>query len=422
MNEIKKNSAIVFFIKVVSSGLALLVNAFITNNLSNESAGKYYFMMSVVLFLNPLAIWGFNNFVLKKMAILSDSDSDSDDSINGMLLKSVQSSVFINIIIVTSFLLFYNEINGMIFHNSVTFVTYACLIFSIPFFSLGTIITHALQGCGKIKSAMIISGPAIQIFIFIPAFIINADNSDMMASCYLVSCIIFFILSLSVWLKGNGFGYKNTLDSKLTLIKDNTHLMAIQFLGVIYLSLSQLLLGLTGNIYDVAKLAICIKVSTLLSFILQAVNKVVAPKFSSLYHKKEMEELRTLVKSSTRILLIACTPIVIFILLFSESILSLFGEGYIDAAWILRVLIISQMVNICTGTVSYLLMMTGHEKSHRNNIMISSLLSLVIGIVFIEYMGIYGAVIMISFALICTNMLSWLMVKRKLGINTLNIF
>lgn len=80
------------------------------------------------------------------------------------------------------------------------------------------------------------------------------------------------------------------------------------------------------------------------------------------------------------------------------------------------------MVNICTGTVSYLLMMTGNEKSHMKNIMISSALALIIGAVAITYIGIYGALIMVCFALITTNMTSWYIVKKKLGINTLQIF
>lgn len=420
MNELKKNSMIVFLIKVISAGLALIVNAYITNHLTNNSAGMYYLMMSIILFLNPIGIAGFNNFILKKSATLKDVSDRT--VINGILLKCAQSSFFIGMLVVFIFIILFDIINDCFLSNKVDIATYIYLLLSVPFFSLGTILTHALQGIGRVKSCMFISGPIIQIFILTPAFIIGADSSNEVSLCYLISSVLFFVISLFVWLMNNGVGYVNFKKRNIDLIKDNMNHMLIQVLGVVYLSLSQLLLGLTSNVSDVARFAICIKVSTLLSFVLQAVNKVVAPRFSALYHKNMIAELKDVVKSSTRILICTCLPIVIFVYVFAENILNLFGEGYSDSVWILRILVLGQMVNICTGTVSYLLMMTGNEKSHMKNIMISSALALIIGAVAITYIGIYGALIMVCFALITTNMTSWYIVKKKLGINTLQIF
>ncbi|MDX7949433.1 lipopolysaccharide biosynthesis protein [Aeromonas caviae] len=421
MNGIKTQSAIVFAIKVLSAGLAMLVNMFITNNLNIKDVGVYFLMSSVVLFINPIAVWGLNNYTLKHTAIYTSTNTNNI-VVNTMLMRCLLSSAAVSFTIVCMLILLYNDVNKYILDGNVSFKTYAYLLFSVPFFSLGTIICHALQGGGGIKLSMFISGPLIQILLLFLSFSLTADNVDKLSLCYFISTLGFFIISFSFWLFYYGVEIKKTTLELSNIYYENTSLMLIQLLGVIYLSLSQVLLGATGNVTDVAKLAICIKISMLLSFVLQAVNKVVAPNFSALFYKGEIIKLKQLVKTSTRILITACMPIVVLFFFFSKEILTMFGEEYRDASWMLMVLIASQVVNICTGTVSYLLMMTGYEKSHRNNVVISSGISLIIGMISIKYIGVYGALFMVCFSLICTNVLSWIMVKRKLGINTLDIF
>ncbi len=406
---------VAFFLKLLSAGVALISNIYITNNLNIESAGAYFFMLAIILFINPFGILGLNNLVLKN---ISRINSFSDRFIaNSLMYRCVIVSFIFSTLIVAVFVFIWYGINSVFLVEGVSFQTFFYLILSVPFFACGTILCHGIQALGSPKISVLVSGPLFQSCIFFMFYFFNAKTPELVALSYFLSAIGLFLTSLLFWMFNNGVrcGEQN---SGFGIINDGFPFMSIQIIGVVYISSSQVILGYQGNLVEVAIFAICMKISLMLSFILQAVNKIVAPQFSSLYHANQKSELGLLVKRSTKLLILVTLPLVLFLICFASEILQLFGDDYIAGYWILISLVLAQFFNICTGNVSFLLMMTGHEKFHRNNVAIASIVSLIIGLLLIPKHTLFGALIMVSSTLILTNILSWWTVMKKLQINT----
>ena len=89
---------------------------------------------------------------------------------------------------------------------------------------------------------------------------------------------------------------------------------------------------------------------------------------------------------------------------------------------LLRVLVLGQFVNVITGSVGYILQMTGYEKVVRNNVCISTAIMLAGGGLFIPLFGITGAAWVTSISIAIQNLLCVYHVKKTFGFNTLNIF
>jgi O-antigen/teichoic acid export membrane protein len=85
-------------------------------------------------------------------------------------------------------------------------------------------------------------------------------------------------------------------------------------------------------------------------------------------------------------------------------------------------MIISQFINVSTGSVGYLLMMSGNEKLLRNNIFIIAILNIILNIILVPRYGIYGAVIASGVSLTVQNMISLVIVRIKLNFWTISIF
>jgi hypothetical protein len=66
--------------------------------------------------------------------------------------------------------------------------------------------------------------------------------------------------------------------------------------------------------------------------------------------------------------------------------------------------------------------MTGQEKAHRNNVIISSVVASIIGCVIAPYYPLWGAVATSGLCVILTCYLSSRVVTKKLGINMFNLF
>jgi O-antigen/teichoic acid export membrane protein len=102
--------------------------------------------------------------------------------------------------------------------------------------------------------------------------------------------------------------------------------------------------------------------------------------------------------------------------------MGLFGEEYVQAAHLLQILVVGQFINVITGSVGYLLNMSGHEKDMRNVVFFSGPLALGLGLFLTPIYGATGAAVATAIALASQNLIAVYMVKKRLGFNTLNLW
>jgi O-antigen/teichoic acid export membrane protein len=193
-------------------------------------------------------------------------------------------------------------------------------------------------------------------------------------------------------------------------------------MGIVVQYSGQIISGLYLSSNDVAFFSVAQRMSMLTSFVLVAINFVAAPRFAASAKLGKTEELRNTSLFCSRIMIIMATPLVIFIFFYAEFLMGLFGDEYIQAASLLQILIIGQFINVITGSVGYLLNMTGHEKDMRNVVFLSGPLALVLCFVLTPIYGSTGTAISIAIAVASQNLFAAYIVKKRLGFNTLNVF
>lgn len=157
----------------------------------------------------------------------------------------------------------------------------------------------------------------------------------------------------------------------------------------------------------------------LVAFFLTSINTIAAPKFASLYVKGEMQALSKTARQSSALMVLAVAPMLAIMMVFPEPILRLFGPDFVTGAPLLRLLSIGQFINVATGSVGYLLMMTGHERTLRLNITLATAVNLWLCLWLIPKMGPFGAAIATAVPLALMNLLSAYFVYTKLRIVTI---
>lgn len=128
--------------------------------------------------------------------------------------------------------------------------------------------------------------------------------------------------------------------------------------------------------------------------------------------------------SSSKIMLAIAIPILLLLLMliFPEFLMRIFGNEFVIAAPILQILAIGQFINVISGSVGYILNMTGHEKDFRNIVLISGPLALILAFLLTKNYGLYGAAYATAISVATQNLLAVWMVKKRFGFNPLNIF
>lgn len=158
------------------------------------------------------------------------------------------------------------------------------------------------------------------------------------------------------------------------------------------------------------------QVALSIGFVLMVINAIFPPKFAALYHRGELDQLGRLARTGSILGIAMAGPFLLVCLLIPEWILGFFGEGFSHGATLLRVMALGQMVNVATGSVGYLLNMTGHERLMRNIALLCSSLSL-LGFLFLTPVyGALGAAVALSIVMVMQNLMAMFFVWRVLSI------
>jgi len=180
-----------------------------------------------------------------------------------------------------------------------------------------------------------------------------------------------------------------------------------------------LMLGMFRTEAEVGYYAIAVKLATLTTFVLQAINSMAAPKFSELYHTGKMEELFYVAKKSTKLIFATTIPILFCLIVFGRPILDIvFGHDFIVAYPALLFLAAGQFINSISGSSGTFLNMIGKQKVFRNIMAIAAMLNIGLNLLLIPHFGIKGAALTSMISLCFWNISTLIYMKIKFGRTT----
>ncbi len=137
---------------------------------------------------------------------------------------------------------------------------------------------------------------------------------------------------------------------------------------------------------------------------LQALSSIFAPMITELYAKKEYTRLNELFKISTKWGVYCSLPIFIVIILFPNHLLhALLGSQYAGWASPLIILAIGQMLNVITGPVGYILIMTGRQNYWFWLCLIAFIVNSILNIWLVPIYGFSGAAVATAVSIIIVN-------------------
>ena len=178
-----------------------------------------------------------------------------------------------------------------------------------------------------------------------------------------------------------------------------------------------LMLGAWENPAVVGLYAVAAKTAVWVTFVLQAVNTVVAPMFSALYAQGDRRALQELVSKTAGWMLVPTILASGFVIVNSHWILGFFGTEFVAARWSVIVLVGGQCINALSGSVGYLMGMTGHQNQSSKVLGYSALTNLVLNAVLIPRLGGLGAAIATATAMAMWNLWLYVLVVKYIGIH-----
>ncbi len=178
-----------------------------------------------------------------------------------------------------------------------------------------------------------------------------------------------------------------------------------------------LVIGRLLDPHSVAVYYATIRTGGLVAFVSFAMIALAVPKFAEIHVTGTKQELQKFVSNVIQLMFWPSLATAGALLLFGRWILSLFGTGFDVGYPTLLVVLAGLVLRSATGPVEYLLNVTGH---HRDTILVygfAAVANLGLNFLLIPTFGIRGAAMATYIAMLSANLVLYLLVQKRLGVN-----
>ena len=416
MQEVVNGASVAFVIKVIGAGLSFGFNVVLARMLGADGAGIYFLALTVTTIATVFGRMGLDNALLRftaANAAVGDWGAVKGIYRKGMMFAVMGSGTAAFVMFMSAPLLAQTVFSKPELTEPMRWMSLA--VVPVTFFIL-----HAqlLKGLKRIRDSQLVQG------VLVPA----------------LSCLGLFLLGRFFGIKGAVWAYtsaasitalvgywmwRSTTPKLRTtkgyfktrqLLQSSGPLFVVMFMNLAMNWTATFILGIWGTKAEVGIFSIANRTAMLTSFILIAVNSIAAPKFAALYKQGDMESLGSTARNSATLMTLLAGPVLLLFVLFPGWVMGVFGSQFTQGALALTILAIGQFVNVSTGSVGYLLVMSGNERLLRNNVAFIAVMSILMNVILVPIAGALGAAIATAVCMSVSNLIAAYLAWSRLGV------
>jgi len=416
--ELLLHSFLALTIRGLAAIASFVMNIVVSRRLGATEAGYFFLALAFITVFSNITRLGTDNAIIRFISVYSKNKEWY--KVTGALKASIKYSVIVSIAFAFVAVGFSNFISATIFSKPLLKGVLIFMTLAIPFTAVYNIYGFALQAIKKVIFSVLFLNVVVPVLVILAVIFFKPDKAESLGWMYLITTVITVVLAFFAWRVVVPGTHSAHFDSS-EFWNSSKSLWVIIICQQLMQWGGQFIAGIFLKPADIAVLAVAQRTSMLISFILIAVNFVSAPRFSTYYHEGDMAGLKKFAVTTTRVMTLVATPLVLLILVFPTWIMTLFGHDFSNGANLLRVLAIGQFINVITGSIGYLLIMTGHEKEMRNITVLNGFLSIILSFVLTYFFGVMGAGVSIALVVAAQNLIVVVTVKKKLGFTTIGL-
>ena len=419
MQELFHGATVAFVLKVIAAGIAFGLNIVLARFLGADGTGIFFLAFTIVTITATVGRVGMENTLVRFVA--SNIAAECPGKVLGVYQKAMLYSFSAAAIVSVLLYLLAPWMSETVFRKPELDQPLTTMALAVVPLALLTLHAHALQGLKKIAASISVLSIYVPLLtcalaiLFVPTY-----GIDGAVGAYLLVTIVVMFLGRWLWQRSTlpfrmhtaEFNTSELLSSSMPLFGATLMNMVITWSPILFL-------GVWESTENIGIYSAASRTAMLTSFVLIAVNNIAAPKFAALYEQGNMEALGSVARKSAKIMILLASPALLLFLLIPEFILSAFGEEFEKGAVVLMILAVGQFINVATGSVGYLLMMSGNEHLMRNNLIFCAIAAVLLNLWLIPRFGILGGAVGAACMLSMQNLISMMMVWKKLNITTL---
>ena len=402
---IAKGTVAGFASTMVANVVSFLTTMILTRALSPEDFGIISLAKSYLAVVSVVQLMGIpNSLVYFLPRYLSDKDKAR---VNGTILLSFAMVLSISVVAIFVPVLFSDVINALAGGGNIFALVLTLMLVYAAVMNLLLLIATIHRG---FKNPLLAVLPSL-LYSLLYLVLLAIAFALMPPSIYLavyanigaaVLVLLYAAYTLrATWLMGSliktlRLGVR--IDWRLFL-SYTTPVMLMSILSVGQANADKLLLGYFVSTVDVGLYYVAATISTLPKMIVQVLPSMLAPSFSEIFYRRDLQEVKIIYQNATRWVWLFGLPIILVILVGAGDLLAaLFGHVYAKGVPVLLILTLSVWIGAGTGNTGLMLLMGGKKNVEFLNSLGSLVLSIGLNLWLIPIYKIVGAAVATTIA------------------------
>ncbi len=399
--------------------LSFLIHMVLARLLDPAGYGAYSYTMAWVRFMGVVTILGFDRLLVRELA--SHAEKRNHGLMKGIIRVADGLSVSASVVVcaLAGGIAYFFDVPG---EPAVRTAFYTGLL-ALPVYSLLRLRKAALQGLHRVLWGQMLEALSQPLtFLVLIGALFFLTDAKFTAPLALALYILAATVSL---LHGSALLGKNLPESIKSLtpqydvpywLRSAFPLILISGMMIINNNADILMLGSIAGVEAAGLYSVATRGAEIITFFLTAADIPLGPMIAQLHTQGQRQRLQRLAVGSARVVLALSLPMTVAFLVFGERFLTLFGPEFAAGKLVLDILCLGRLINAATGSVGYLLVMTGHQRDSAWGVGISTALNVALNFLLIPVYGAVGAAIATSVSMVTWNIILVYLVYKRLGI------
>lgn len=408
--EILKKGGVALFLRILGFLSGYLFVYYTVYFFGAETLGRAQLSFSILMVSSLLCLLGSDVNYVKLFAI-----ENNFDNAKGLFIKAYPIFIAGPLTLGLILFVFSSWISENIFNdpNLSPFLKWTAP--SIVLYTLTLVNASVFRGIRKntLFAFLFNGGRFIFTLIFFTALVFLWTKDPIVTIiAHTIALLALFLLSLRYLIKYLSPLSKKTNYKVKHFIKDSFPMFLSASMIVLLGWSDTIILGIYEDSSVVGRYSVALKIAVVVSFSLQAVDSILAPKLSHAFHEKNYKLFKQLIKFSTLVNSLFSIVAILGIIFFRDFILMFFGEDFLQVTTALIFLSIGQFFNSVIGPVGSIFQMTGHQKVFQNILIFSFIINLILNLVLVQPFGVNGVAFSTAFSLIFSKVTSAYYVRK----------
>ncbi|WP_289079280.1 oligosaccharide flippase family protein [uncultured Thalassospira sp.] len=408
----------VLFANAFSAGMMFLASVFISRYGGKELFGFFSVVLGVVVIGAKITTLGLDVAIVR---FLPKYHAEGQLSASGGIKRAaIGITLFLSVVSAISFAVMLHYFRGF----PVPVATAAAA--ALPLAALLGVFQNIIRADGNVSRAVVgeaIVRPAVFMVLILTMHFLWIPSIGNFGIGLAYSIALGLSLSVSIALvvsdRKVNWGERITLRSKhlREWLSHGINLLLSESSTALLNQAPILLAGVLLSAAEAGEMSAVIRLAMLVIFALTAVQSIITPFLSQAMSRNNTKELQALVARASAFTMIVAVPVCGGFVLLAPQLLGFFGDGYVTAVPLLRIMLGAYLLYAAAGPAVALLTMTGHHKVARTVVCSAATAMIFLGAISMTFGGLVPAVWVAALIVAVYPLILAILCRRTLGVD-----